>query len=120
MRICLLAFLLLAPALAHAQEARPPEPRAPQPREPRPAQPVPAVPPPAQPPPAQAPADPPRYLAAMRAELASMQLRDTQCEQDDAVRGHCSFRARGLSTGRDFQLHLHYSDNTDTIYVYVE
>lgn len=66
------------------------------------------------------PAASPRYLEAMRAELAAMRVRDAVCEGNDAVRAHCSFRARGLSTGREFQVHMHYSDNTDTIYVYVE
>lgn len=62
----------------------------------------------------------PRYLGAMRSELEAMRERNVQCEATDAQRAHCSFTARGLTTGREFEVHLVYSDRTDTIYLYVD
>lgn len=62
----------------------------------------------------------PRYLAAMRGELEGMRVRGARCEATDAQRGRCTFTARGISTGREFTIHLVYSDRTDTIYLYVE
>jgi len=72
---------------------------------------------------AQPPAQPterprPRYMAAMEAELEAMQL-SAACEAETATRAHCAFRHRGRTTEREFQIHLVYSDDTDTIYVYV-
>ncbi|MFK7991090.1 MAG: YbjN domain-containing protein [Sandaracinaceae bacterium] len=62
----------------------------------------------------------PRYLAAMQAELTAMRVQEATCETVDPQRAHCSFTARGISTGRDFNVHMVYSDRTDTIYLYVE
>lgn len=62
----------------------------------------------------------PRYLEAMRHELTAMGVRGATCEPTDAERARCTFTARGISTGREFTVHLVYSDRTDTIYVYVE
>ena len=62
----------------------------------------------------------PRYLAAMQAELSSMRLRDASCEATDEQRAHCAFTAHGVTTNRDFEAHMVYSDRTDTIYLYVD
>ncbi|MGE0786005.1 MAG: YbjN domain-containing protein [Sandaracinaceae bacterium] len=62
----------------------------------------------------------PRYLEAMRSELEAMRVRGARCAALDAQRARCELSARGISTGRDFTVHLVYSDRTDTIYMYVE
>ncbi|MCB9597755.1 MAG: YbjN domain-containing protein [Sandaracinaceae bacterium] len=62
----------------------------------------------------------PRYLAAMERELTSMRLRGTRCEAADPQRARCEFSVRGITTGREFNVHVVYSDRTDTIYFYVE
>ena len=56
----------------------------------------------------------------MRSELERMRVRGVTCEATDPQRAHCSFTARGITTGREFSVHLVYSDRTDTIYMYVE
>lgn len=61
----------------------------------------------------------PRYLDAMRRELATMGVRNATCEVDDAQRGHCAFTTRGVTTNRDFPVQAIYSDRTDTIYLFV-
>lgn len=62
----------------------------------------------------------PRYLAAMDHELSAMRVRGARCEASDEQRARCSFSARGITTGRDFEIRAVYSDRTDTIYLYVE
>lgn len=62
----------------------------------------------------------PRYLAPMRRELGSMRVRSASCEPVDAQRARCTFTARGITTGREFPVHMVYSDRTDTIYMYIE
>jgi hypothetical protein len=62
----------------------------------------------------------PRYLAAMDRELSAMRVRGARCEATDEQRARCSFSARGITTGRDFEIRAVYSDRTDTIYLYVE
>ena len=62
----------------------------------------------------------PRYLAAMDRELRAMRVAGARCEATDAERARCSFTARGITTGREFAVRLVYSDQTDTIYFYVE
>lgn len=107
MRVSLIALsLLLAPAAASAQDQEA------APSEPSEAQPTREV--------GEVPEGQPRYLAAMERELESMRLRNARCEATDAQRARCSFVARGITTGREFPVHLVYSDRTDTIYVYVE
>ncbi len=96
--------VLLVPSLAAAQEEpeeAPPEPSAEHAVE-------------------QAPEGQPRYLHAMQEELTAMGVRGATCEAMDRERGRCTFTARGISTGREFTVHLVYSDRTDTIYAYVE
>lgn len=96
---------LLVPSLAHAQDDAEPQDEH-------------ADAPPAD---AAAPAEgQPRYLEAMRHELSAMGVRGATCEAMDSERGRCRFTARGISTGREFTVHLVYSDRTDTIYAYVE
>jgi hypothetical protein len=127
MRALVLFAVLTLASSALAQEAQEEVTEQPRPRpRPRPApqaeqraepQPAPA---PAEAPAQAVPAGQPRYLETMRQELAAMRVRDPECAVDDALRGHCSYRARGMSTGRDLTIQLQYSDNTDTIYVFVE
>ena len=62
----------------------------------------------------------PRYLAAMQRELSAMRVRGASCEAVDPQRGRCSFTARGITTGREFPVHIIYSDRTDTMYLYIE
>lgn len=62
----------------------------------------------------------PRYLEAMRRELVAMNVRSAECEALDAQRGQCHFNVRGISTGRQFDVSVIYSDRTDTIYLYVD
>lgn len=92
------------PALAQQPQQPPPQPR--QPRQPQ----VPAV--PAVPP-------PPRYMAAMRAELEAMHL-EPLCTPHGPTTAECELVMRGPTTGRELEVHLVYSDETDSIYVYVK
>lgn len=62
----------------------------------------------------------PRYLDAMRNELRAMGIADAACEAIDSQRAHCRLTQTGASTNRDYEVHLNYSDVTDTIYVYVD
>jgi hypothetical protein len=62
----------------------------------------------------------PRYLAAMREELTAMGIADAACEATDAQRAHCRLTQSGSSTDRTYELHLAYSDVTDTIYAYID
>ena len=62
----------------------------------------------------------PRYLAAMQRELEAMRVRGARCEATDAQPARCQFSVRGMTTGREFTVHLVYSDRTDTVYLYVE
>jgi len=62
----------------------------------------------------------PRYLAAMREELTAMGVADASCEATDSQRAHCRLTQTGSSTNRGYEVHLSYSDVTDTIYAYVD
>lgn len=62
----------------------------------------------------------PRYLPAMQRELSAMRVPGVRCETLDAERARCRFTARGITTGREFPIHLLYSDRTDTVYMYIE
>jgi len=62
----------------------------------------------------------PRYLQAMREELTAMGVADAACEATDAQRAQCHLTQTGGSTNRDYEVHLAYSDVTDTIYAYVD
>ncbi len=61
----------------------------------------------------------PRYLAAIQAELEAMQI-PAACEAESATRARCSYRHQGRTSQRELQIHLVYSDETDTIYFYVD
>ncbi|RLB49648.1 MAG: hypothetical protein DRJ42_20610 [Deltaproteobacteria bacterium] len=60
----------------------------------------------------------PRYLAAIETELEALSIPHS-CEAVSEIRAHCAFPYRGRSTEREFDVHLVYSDDTDTIYFYV-
>jgi hypothetical protein len=62
----------------------------------------------------------PRYLSAMREELSAMGIADAACEATDAQRAHCRLTQEGSTTNRAYEVHLAYSDVTDTIYAYVD
>lgn len=62
----------------------------------------------------------PRYLAAMRTELAAMGIADAACAADDSQRARCSLTLHGAQSNREFSVRLVYSDVTDTIYMYVD
>ena len=62
----------------------------------------------------------PRYLGAMREELTAMGVTDASCEATDSQRAHCRLTQTGSSTNRDYEVHLAYSDVTDTVYAYVD
>jgi len=69
--------------------------------------------------PARAQAPQPRYFDAIRNELRAMHI-EAQCDSQGSVRAHCVFRQHGASSNRDFTIHLVYSDESDTIYFFVE
>jgi hypothetical protein len=64
-----------------------------------------------------APPTPPRYLESIRTELEAMRIPAT-CEAESALRARCTYRHRGRQ--RELPIHVVYSDETDTIYFYVE
>ena len=61
----------------------------------------------------------PRYLAAMNEELTAMEL-NAGCEATTPQRAHCSFTRRGTRSAQDFAVHVVYSDETDSVYAYVD
>lgn len=63
--------------------------------------------------------DPPRYLEAMRSELEAMRI-PAACEAESPTRARCTYLHRGRTSQREFEIHLVYSDETDTIYIYVD
>jgi hypothetical protein len=67
-------------------------------------------------PPAPDSAEAPRYAGALQAELVAMQ-REPNCLPEARGRFHCSFAGETADNGT---MHAVYSDETDTIYVYVE
>jgi hypothetical protein len=66
------------------------------------------------------PAGQPRYLEAMRQELSAMGIADAACEATDPQRAHCTVTQHGSTTDRQYEIHLAYSDVTDSIYAYVD
>ena len=70
--------------------------------------------------PPSAPANTARYARELQAELTAMQ-RQPRCQPETHGRFHCSFAATGATSGgHGSTLHAVYSDQTDTVYVYVE
>lgn len=62
--------------------------------------------------------DAPRYLAAMELELRALEL-DPLCRAESPVRGRCELRVRAPGSLEELELHVVYSDDTDTVYAYV-
>lgn len=67
----------------------------------------------------EAPAPAPRYLQSMRTELEALQITH-ECEAESETIGRCTFRHRGTVSGEELGVQLVYSDDSDTIYVFVE
>lgn len=65
---------------------------------------------------AQAPE--PRYLDAMRAELESLGLAPL-CEPESAIRARCELRHVSADARRELHAFTLYSDESDTVYVWV-
>ena len=59
----------------------------------------------------------PRYLAAVRAELASLDL-DASCEVLDALRARCTWRVQNSERTRELTLSALVDDGTQTLYLY--
>lgn len=60
----------------------------------------------------------PRYLPQIREELTKMGLRAT-CTAESATKGRCQYTLDSTRTGVRFDVRLDYSDDSDTIYHYV-
>ena len=60
----------------------------------------------------------PRYLEQIRSEFAALNV-EAACTVPTPQRAHCTYQYRGQRSQREFELHLVYSDETDTIYLYV-
>lgn len=75
--------------------------------------------PPAEAPDAAVDATQPRYLSTISRELDAMSIVHT-CEAVSQTRGVCSYRVPGPTSHRELEIHLVYSDDSDTIYVYVD
>jgi hypothetical protein len=60
----------------------------------------------------------PRYLEAIEAELEVLRVAHA-CEATTPTRARCSWTHRGRTSNRELNVHLVYSDETDTIYFYV-
>jgi hypothetical protein len=65
-----------------------------------------------------APTAAPRYAEAIAQELAAMGVSAT-CAIE-ASRQHCTWRGRSAPAREDLTVHAVYSDESDTLYVYVE
>jgi hypothetical protein len=62
---------------------------------------------------------PARYAAALEAELRQVGI-EAQCAGEPAARHHCRYARPSAARGGELSLHAEYSDQTDTVYVYVE
>ena len=49
-----------------------------------------------------------------------MGIADAACEATDSQRAHCRMTQTGGTTNRDYEIHLAYSDVTDSVYAYVD
>ncbi len=65
-----------------------------------------------------APAHEPRYLAAIDTELDALGIPHA-CEAHNETRGSCAFHQRARGSQEEMTVSLVYSDETDTIYMYV-
>jgi hypothetical protein len=61
----------------------------------------------------------PRYAEAIERELTAMGLAP-ECVSSSATRFACDYRARSSETERDLPARAAYSDESDTVYFYVE
>jgi hypothetical protein len=70
---------------------------------------------------AQAPATSatPRYAEALAHELKAMGIA-AKCTAEADTRQHCTWSGRSAATQNDLVVHAVYSDDSDTVYVYVE
>lgn len=68
--------------------------------------------------PSPTPANAPRYLEAIRNELRALGAR-ADCSARSATRAECSMSVTLSGSERSFDLRLTYSDETDTIYMFI-
>jgi hypothetical protein len=68
---------------------------------------------------AQAKGASPRYATAVRQELESMGLQPN-CVSEQKARYHCTYAGRASANGRKPTAHAVYSDESDTVYFYIE
>jgi hypothetical protein len=61
----------------------------------------------------------PRYANAVEQELQSMGLQPS-CTSEPKARYHCTYTARATLHGEKLAAHAVYSDDTDTVYFYIE
>lgn len=61
----------------------------------------------------------PRYAKAIEQELQSMALQPS-CQNEPKGRYHCTYEARPVIHGQKPIVHAVYSDQTDTVYFYIE
>jgi hypothetical protein len=62
---------------------------------------------------------PPRYASAMQYELQSMGLRPS-CTNEPQARFHCTCTGQASTAARQRIIHAVYSDESDTVYFYIE
>ena len=67
---------------------------------------------------AAAEAPPPRYARAIEEELSAMGI-DARCELRADRRQHCSYSRAATTKGLKLDVEAVYSDESDTVYVYV-
>ena len=68
---------------------------------------------------AQEPASPrPRYLDAIERELRALRT-EPLCEVESPIVGHCEFRHVTTNARTDYLVRAIYSDESDTVYLYV-
>jgi hypothetical protein len=60
-----------------------------------------------------------RYATAMEQELSAMGVA-ARCEDEPAERIHCRYPLQPATSDRTYVMHAVYSDQTDTVYFYVE
>ena len=68
---------------------------------------------------ASAAAAPARYAASMEQELQQLGI-DARCSSEATTRHHCTYERPSPSGGAALAMHAVYSDDSDTIYFYVE
>ncbi len=61
----------------------------------------------------------PRYASVLQAELEALKLAP-ECTTESPTRQVCRYRARASTTERTLPARAVYSDETDTVYIYIE